>query len=69
MQGTGIADEINTLRQQISEAEAAITRCQSRVNAHPGSAEEAELRELVEARDFMVSRLSRLESCKRTPEE
>jgi len=70
---TGISEEITTLRERIEAAEAAIAGFKSRVSARPNasdqsSAEEAELRELTESRDLMVSRLSRLESCKRIPE-
>lgn len=72
MQSTDISQEIAALREQIAAAEAAIIRHKSRVSARePGDArpeEDAELSELVEARDLMTARLSRLESCKRIPE-
>jgi hypothetical protein len=73
MQNIGISQEIAELREQIATADATIARYKSqgavgRDTGAPASAEDAALRELVEARDFMVTRLSRLESCKRTPE-
>lgn len=79
MEDTGISQEIAALREQIAATEAAIARLQNRANQHrkageageagdPASAETMELlRELVEAHDSMKVRLSRLESCKRTP--
>jgi hypothetical protein len=80
MEDTGISQEIAALREQIAATEAAIARLQSRANQHlkageageagdPASAEAVELLgELVEARDSMTVRLTRLESCKRTPD-
>jgi hypothetical protein len=74
MQNIGISQEIAELREQIATADATIARYKSqgaaagRETVASPSAEDAALQELVEARDFMVTRLSRLESCKRTPE-
>jgi len=73
MQGTSIDEEIAALREQLTATEAEIARAQSIIDAGRGSGDaaakdQAELPRLVEARDHMVSRLSRLESCKRTPE-
>jgi hypothetical protein len=69
VQGTD-SGEISTLRGQIAAAEAAIKDLESRTSALDESGSSAaseivELGELVEARDFMVARLSRLQSCKR----
>lgn len=66
MTDTGISEQITTLREQIAAAEAEIEHRRSRLKLHPngqGSGAEAELAELVEAREFMRHRLSRLESC------
>jgi hypothetical protein len=70
MTDTGIAEEIATLRSRIADAEASVARCKSLIAARheagtESAAEEAELKELIEARDSMVLRLSRLESCQR----
>jgi hypothetical protein len=65
MNDTGIAQEITTLREQLAAAEAAIAQGKSADASHK---DDAELRELMEARDFMARRLSRLESCRRAPE-
>jgi hypothetical protein len=74
LQSTGIAQEIAALREQIATARAAIKRQRSRVLAlreagQPWSRDDAELGEMIVALDFMVARLSRLESCNRTPEK
>ena len=74
MHKTGISGEIATLREQIAAAGAAIERQKGRVLAlrkggQLSSRDDAELQELIAAHDFMVARLSRLESCKRTLEE
>jgi hypothetical protein len=61
MHDTGISEEIAALREQIAAAEAEIAR------GNPGSGK-TERDALIEARDSMIVRLSRLESCKRTPE-
>lgn len=72
MADTNIGEEIDTLRDQLAGAEAAVARARSQVAAagqvspEAVAAQERELGELIEARDFMVSRLSRLESCKRS---
>jgi hypothetical protein len=67
----GITDDIEALREQLARAEEAIRRCQGVVcalrDADVLSPEETELVELVEARDFMRTRLSRMLSCRRTP--
>ena len=73
MQDTGIADEIAGLRAQIGAAEAEIARLKMSASARRTSGdaaynEETELQDLIEAHEHMVTRLSRLESCKRTPE-
>jgi hypothetical protein len=72
MQNTSIDEEIAALREQIAAADTEIARTRSlirtRQSGDASSPDEAELVLLVEARDHMVSRLSRLESCKRTPE-
>jgi hypothetical protein len=73
MQSTDISQEISALREQIAALEASIElrkRQQLRKSDDSVGSEtaEADLGELVEARDFMVARLSRLESCKRTPD-
>jgi len=67
MQDTGIAEQIARLREQIAAAEAEIGRYQSRLSADKESSvkADAELAELTEAREFMLNRLSRLESCQR----
>ena len=64
MSDTGISEQIITLREQITAAEAEIDDRRSRLrpNGHDAAAEE-ELAELVEALEFMRHRLSRLESC------
>jgi hypothetical protein len=61
MNDTGISEEIAALREQIAATEAEIAR------GKPSSGE-TERDALIEARDSMIVRLSRLESCKRTPE-
>jgi chromosome segregation ATPase len=70
MSDTGIAEQIATLRAQIADTEAEIESHQARRKAEGregGDAEapEAELVELKEAHEFMLNRLSRLESCRR----
>jgi uncharacterized protein involved in exopolysaccharide biosynthesis len=66
MSDTGISEQIATLREQIAAVEAEIQNHQSRLKAQPGgqaAAAEAELTEFTKSREFMLYRLSRLESC------
>jgi uncharacterized protein involved in exopolysaccharide biosynthesis len=66
MPDTCISEQITTLREQIAAAEAEIDDRRSRLKAQPdgdAARAEKELAELVEAREFMRHRLSRLESC------
>jgi hypothetical protein len=65
---TSIDEEISTLRDQVAATAEEIRR--RRALAGPGTpndASSAELDELVEAHASMMTRLSRLLSCKRTP--
>ena len=68
MSNTGISEQIATLMEQIAAAEVQLDGHRSRLKTRPegdAAAAEAALAELTEARDSMVNRLSRLESCQR----
>ena len=67
MQDTGIAEQIANLRKQIAAAEAEIESRHGRWKAAGKDAHMAdtELAELKEAHEFMLNRLSRLQSCQR----
>jgi hypothetical protein len=70
MSDTGIAEQIATLRVQIADTEAEIESHRARRKAEgregdDAEAPEAALAELKEAHEFMLNRLSRLESCRR----
>jgi hypothetical protein len=68
MSDTGISEQIATLREQIAAAEVEIENQRARLKAQSvsdGAAGEAPLTELIEARDSMLNRMSRLESCQR----
>lgn len=61
---TIVVDEIDVLREQLANAEEAVLNCQKLLctlrSADVQAAQEVELVELTEARDFMRARLERL---------
>ena len=62
---TGIYEQISTLRQRVAAVDAEIDRSKSARRGAASHDEARALEELIEAREFMTTRLRRLESCRR----